>query len=208
MVWVVTSEQPVSLYVYNRKSWLFLCTERANSIMSNDRTLKRAGKAQRQITQRRRKIVLELKKAGLTYREIAEQVEKKYKEREDLDYDELPDSWDHRSACQDISRELDKYKKEVFDSLQEHVMIEVERIEEMVKGLWKRVRQTNSSRAELQAIDRILKLMDRKAKYLGLDSPEQLELMDRTGDDIEEFGWASPEDAPDTDNNDNIVHGD
>ena len=51
----------------------------------------------------------------------------------------------------------------------EHVRdIELQRLDAMLKALWPRVLSGDE-----KAIDRVLRIMDRRARYLGLDAPER-----------------------------------
>jgi len=81
-----------------------------------------------------------------------------------------------------------------MENVEELVLVEVQRIDEMINALWDRVRKVDGP-AELKAIDRIIKLQERKANYLGLDDPEKIELADKTKEGFS-FGWADPKEAP------------
>lgn len=50
--------------------------------------------------------------------------------------------------------------------------LELERLDEAQRAIWPRVRA-----GDLEAIDRLCKLMDRRAKLLGLDAPKQVEVL-------------------------------
>jgi DNA-binding Lrp family transcriptional regulator len=47
--------------------------------------------------------------------------------------------------------------------------LELHRLDTMILGLWQQARS-----GDVQAIDRVLKIMDRRASYLGLDAPKQV----------------------------------
>ena len=57
--------------------------------------------------------------------------------------------------------------KEIIREPAEAVLkMELERLDVMLLGLWKQ-----AAGGDLQALDRALKIQDRRAKYLGLDAP-------------------------------------
>ena len=49
--------------------------------------------------------------------------------------------------------------------------LELARLDEMLLGLWGK-----ASRGELQSVDRVLKILERRARYLGLDAPQRQSL--------------------------------
>lgn len=134
-------------------------------------------------TAERRSLVLEKKRMGKTYRTVAEEVEEEY------GIDRLPNGWGPRYACQDVKAELDKYRNELRQSVEEIVEMQVQRIEEMVLALYPKARQGDED-----AISEIRQLMKRKSELLGLDEAEEYLL--QTGEGGFSFGWANPEDAP------------
>ena len=107
-------------------------------------------KATRAAESRREKAAkaLELRKAGFTYDQIATQVG--YASRSGA-YKAV------NSALQEITRE----PAEVLRSL------ELERLDALTLAVWRKARQGN-----VQAIDRVVKLMERRSKLTGLDAPE------------------------------------
>lgn len=90
--------------------------------------------------------VLELRKQGLNFRQIADRV-------------------DGISNPGNAYRLFKKALTEVTREPAEEVLtLELERLDTMLVGLWKR-----ASTGDEWAIDRVLKIMDRRARYLGLD---------------------------------------
>jgi hypothetical protein len=122
--------------------------------------------AEKLIEQEKRKTVLTLRKAGYSYREIQEQ------------------SGVSKSRAQHyVSDSLDQYREENKESTQELVEIENARLDAALRSIWPQVASGN-----LKAIDRFLKISDRRAKLLGLDAPTKRALTDADGNAITEFG--------------------
>lgn len=134
-------------------------------------------------TAERRQMVLSLRRAGMGYHHAAAEVERRIgKER-------LPAGWDARYAYKDVQRELERVRAEVEETAQEIRQIELDRLDEMLKGLWIRAR-----RGDEKAVDRVLKIIERRCKMLGIDAPDRVEhsggLLVRGVD----FGHPRPED--------------
>jgi transcriptional regulator len=105
---------------------------------------------------------LELRKAGVSYDEIANALGFKWRS----------------SAFAAVKRALKEVKRE---PCQELIVLEAERLDKMQTALW-----AKAQHGDYGAIDRILKIMQRRAELLGLDAPEKVALTDPTG--TEEFG--------------------
>lgn len=95
---------------------------------------------------RRRAQALELRRAGVSWQDIANRLG--YKSRS--------------AACQDVRRAMEDI---VRVPAQQHIAEEVDRLDAMLQGLWPSARKGG-----VQSIDRVLKIMDRRARYLGLDN--------------------------------------
>ena len=134
-------------------------------------------------TAQRRNLVMEKRREGKTYRMIADEIE------QEVGADKLPNGWGPRYAHQDISRELEKYRDDLRENVEFVVELQVQRIEEMIRGLYPKARSGDED-----AVSEIRNLMKRKADLLGLDEAEEYILS--TGEDGFEFGWADPDEAP------------
>lgn len=111
----------------------------------------------------RRRQVLALKIAGASYPEIAEALDIAVS-----------------TAHNDVQRALRDIPKDEADELR---TIELSRLDRMQRELWaEAMKKEIPLVARLPLMDRILKLIDRRAKMLGLDSPTQVEV---TGADID-----------------------
>lgn len=99
----------------------------------------------------RQRQALELRKAGVGYQAIADRLGYK----------------DHSGAYRAVKTALRKTLQEPADELR---AVEVERLDAMLLGLW-----TKAKAGDLLAVDRVLKIMDRRADLLGLDAPRRVE---------------------------------
>jgi hypothetical protein len=125
----------------------------------------------------RRALATELRRSGLSYERIAEQVRQRYPETK----------YDRSAAYQDVRRVLD-------DLLNEHAPYvlaeELSRLNAMTASIWTQVR-----RGDLQAIDRMIKIMERRAAYLGLDSPVQHQLFGPGGGPVQVADVTDPDEV-------------
>jgi len=124
-------------------------------------------------TVERRLYVLALRRTGMTYEKIARAAVKKF------GADNLPNGWDKLYAYKDVKREIDKIRSTLREDAGEIVELELQRLDEMLVGLWAKARRGNTA-----AIDRVLKIMERRAKFLGIDAPERRELTGAGGEPL------------------------
>lgn len=100
----------------------------------------------------KQKKALELRKAGVSYESIASV----------LGYKSA--SGAHRA----VGAALKKTLQEPADDLRN---LELERLDKLLSGLWSRASGGNE-----YAVDRILKIMERRARLLGLDAPTKQDI--------------------------------
>ena len=94
---------------------------------------------------------LELRKAGATYQSIADK----------LGYSCA------KGAHKAVASALKATLREPADGVRE---LEIARLDAMLLPLWRRVQNGDE-----RAVDRVLKIMERRAKLLGLDAPAKIE---------------------------------
>lgn len=95
---------------------------------------------------------LELRKAGLSYERIAQEV-----------------GWKSKStAYHQIGKAIDAITAEPAKRLRR---LELERLDAVHLALWQKAK-----RGDVLAIDRVIKIMERRAKLLGLDAPTQTQV--------------------------------
>ena len=116
-------------------------------------------------TAERRAYVLALRKAGATYLTIVREAIRKFGEGR------LPAGWDERYAYKDVARELQRLMSLRDDLAEDVAQLETERLDAMLLGLWEK-----ATKGDPQAVDRALRIMERRAKLLGLDKPQQQEV--------------------------------
>lgn len=109
---------------------------------------------------KREEDVLSLRRAGLTAQEIAVQL---------------------GIAKSTVGRTLERAFKRYHDQLaadtRQILSLEVARLDRLLVGIW-----SDASKGHLGAIDRVLKIMERRAAMLGLDAPKKTALTDPTGE--------------------------
>jgi hypothetical protein len=105
------------------------------------------------LTERRRSAV-QLRIQGKSWQEIADL----------LGYDSKG------TACGDVRRALQKAVADLAVPLEEYRQLELDRLDAMQDALWGKVLE-----GDTRAIDTSLRLMDRRAKLLGLDAPTRTE---------------------------------
>lgn len=140
--------------------------------------------AEQLTTADRRAFVLAMRKTGATYRKIAAAAVARFGS------DALPAGWDERFAFKDILRELSRLRETMGEDAEAIRQVELERLDRLTEAVWSRATAGDDS-----AIDRVLKLMDRRARYLGLDAPVRQELAGGGGGPIR-IVWPE-EESPD-----------
>jgi hypothetical protein len=121
----------------------------------------------------RRAYVLEYRRGGMKYRDIAAKMERQFGDR-------LPKGWDERYAYKDVKRSLEAIKQDISEDAAAVRTMELERLDSLLLALWPR-----AIAGDYKAVDRVLKIMERRARYLGLDSADVLDLNIKTIEHIE-----------------------
>jgi hypothetical protein len=106
---------------------------------------------------------LELRKAGFTYRAIGDKL-----------------GVDHTTVYKDIQHELQRLAEQQRDSADELRQLELERLDMLLKGL-----EPMASVGNPGAVNSYLKVMERRAKLLGLDAPVRQEVTGADGGALE-----------------------
>jgi hypothetical protein len=102
-------------------------------------------------TERQRKAI-ELRKSGVGFQKIADTLGYK----------------DHTGAYRAVKAGLKKTLQEPADELR---AMEVERLDQMLLGLWPK-----ATKGDTWSVDRVLRIMERRAALLGLDAPQKREV--------------------------------
>lgn len=99
--------------------------------------------------QERRRMACELRKAGATYQQISDQ----------LGFGSRANA---HKAVQHAIREIPR------DDAKAVLALELERLDAMLLGLWK-----DAKGGTVSAVDRVIRIMERRAALLGLDAPKR-----------------------------------
>ncbi|WP_333746007.1 hypothetical protein [Streptomyces sp. IBSBF 2950] len=119
-----------------------------------------ASKAQRAATAHRRSQAIALRLAGMDYATIAER----------LDYA------DRGAASKDVHRALEANLEAESAAVATLREIEVQRLDRLQAAAW-----AKAAKGDLKAIETVLKVIDRRAKLLGLDRPARTEITGADG---------------------------
>ena len=96
---------------------------------------------------------LHLRRGGLTFEEIAAELQVDEKRA--------------RRLCSDA---MEDARAQVAETAKELQALEVSRLDSMLNSIW-----DSAMRGNLAVIDRVIKIMERRAKMLGLDAQERLD---------------------------------
>jgi hypothetical protein len=79
-----------------------------------------------------------------------------------------------------VMRVLEKDQRKTAEDRERLLQMELMRLDRMQLGLWPQAKAGNQG-----AVDRVLRIQERRAKYLGLDAPQRHELAGKEGGPIE-----------------------
>jgi hypothetical protein len=127
--------------------------------------LARGSNSEQLATAKRRREVLRLRKAGATYEAVADTLRRRHGSGA------LPNGWDRAYAAKDVSRELDKLRSVNTETAEDLRALEAGRLDEMLRGLWEK-----AASGDTDAVSAALRVQKRRAKLLGLDAAERLEV--------------------------------
>lgn len=116
---------------------------------------------------KRRNFVLEMRRVGGSYRQIAEAAV------EEFGASALPSGWDERYACNDIKRELDRLREVTNERAADLRDIELTRLDEMQSRVYPVALGSETVPPDMRAVDRVLRIMERRAKLTGIDAVEK-----------------------------------
>ena len=108
----------------------------------------------------------QLRKGGLDYQAIADTILEEWEEA-GIGH-ELPPSWGKRYAHKDVTEMMQEHRTTIQESLTDVLELEVARLDALLTAVWDK-----AVAGKYEAIDRVLKIMDRRAKHLGLDKASE-----------------------------------
>lgn len=82
------------------------------------------------------------------------------------------------SVHKTITKAIDSLQKDIEQDAERARAQELDRIDELQSYLW-----LNASKGNTQAVEKIIKLMERRHKLLGLDAPNKVAATDPDGDE-------------------------
>jgi hypothetical protein len=124
-------------------------------------------RAQDLVVAERRLYVFQLRQAGASYREIADTIARdpRWNQR-------LPRRYDRVGVYRDCVAELQRQRTELAELVEDVRQLELTRLDRMQLALW-----SAATHGDVAAIDRVLAIMARRAKYLpGLEVPLRLHI--------------------------------
>lgn len=122
--------------------------------MTNPRGNRRPTSPDMMLAKSREREALELRKAGATYQQIADKI-----------------GLTVEGSRLAVKRSLASLTAIAGEAAEEVRSIELERLDVMLLGIWDKAR-----RGDVQAIDRVLRIQERRARFLSLDMPDKVQL--------------------------------
>lgn len=117
-------------------------------------------------TAERRRLALELRRSGLSFDRIGQQL-----------------GISRQAAHSHVTKALEKLAGEIDDRADELRAMELERLDRILLGCYQAAAGGN-----LKAIDRVIKISERRAKLLGLDAPSKIANTTKDGEDADGTG--------------------
>jgi hypothetical protein len=108
----------------------------------------------------RKYFAMQLRAAGLNYREIYEAMMAQY------GADKLPASYDERYVWRDIQEEMRKIRNDTTETAEMVRALDLSRLDQLQAAIMQ-----SAVRGDLKCIDRVLKIMAARADLLGLRAP-------------------------------------
>jgi hypothetical protein len=105
----------------------------------------------------RRKMALDLRKQGGSYRQIADSLR---------DVEGIPAKYSHVQAQRDVTDELRRYNEANRETAGIVKRLELERLDELWQAFW-----PAAVAGDPIMLDRVLRIMERRARLEGLDAP-------------------------------------
>jgi len=136
-------------------------------------------------TAQRRRRVLALREEGHTLRAIAAMLE------DEFGAVALPNGWDSRYVAKDIKRVLQQVRTDLEEDARDVLRVELRRLDRLQQAFFSAALQGDTA-----AFDRVLKAMERRAKYLGLDEPDELRAMVQTDPELVQTLMQALQDFP------------
>lgn len=115
----------------------------------------------------RRYAAMKLRQQGFDFYQVAEEMKVRFPELQGTDGSP---GYDALAAWNDVNQMLANFREELRESAPDVVMLESQRLDEMTRSLWPKVVAGRE-----RAIELVLKIQERRAKMLGIDSATQVD---------------------------------
>lgn len=135
--------------------------KRKPTIGTGTRKINKPGDKERLLLRRHR--VLKYRLAGKSYRDISRMV-----------------GISESTVSADIQAILEPVEESARKNVELYIKLELERLDKMARPVW-----FSATRGDTAAVDQILKIMQRRAKLLGLDAPTKREVSGPEGGPLE-----------------------
>ena len=114
------------------------------------------------LARERRQKAFEMRKAGASYEQIGKAL-----------------GISMQAAHKHVKKHLQQIAEKTDEDAREVLKLELARLDQMLLGLYQ-----NAKSGKEGAVDRVLKIMERRAKLLGIDAPSRRELSGPNGDPL------------------------
>lgn len=119
-----------------------------------------------EVMARQMQLALELKRQGYDYFEIARKLTKKF---------------EVKITARSIRLRIQEYWKQVEqESCEEHLRWEIDRLDDMLRRTYGVLDNPEDNEELLKAVDRVLKIGERRSRLLGLDAAQKVDVTDTT----------------------------
>lgn len=129
------------------------------------------------IRQKRMELALKFRIEGTSFREIARRVKAESRSESGPYRGVCSAAYSECAAHNDVLSEIRRLAESCSEKAEEVQRIELERLDKLLAGMWKR-----AERGDEGAVNAILRIMDRRARYLGIDAPTKVAPTDPSGD--------------------------
>lgn len=137
----------------------------------------RASKKNVQLAQRRA-LALSFRRQGAAYRKIAEEMRNWQEANPDTNL-RITGAYNESNAYRDVIEELDRVNAENNESAMQLRRMNVMRLEDLYSRMYPK-----AANGDPFFVDRCIQLIDRMARYSGIDSPTKLEVTGKDGEPL------------------------
>jgi hypothetical protein len=119
--------------------------------------------------QKRRELALRLRLTGASFRDIARSVKEAVKEVGGEYQGVATQKYNESDAFRDVVTEFHRLKETCSEKAEDILTMELQRLDEMLVGIY-----DPATHGDPVAVNTALRIMDRRARYLGIDAPTKI----------------------------------